>query len=280
MPIRLVAIDLDGTLLNSQSEMSPANRQALVAASERGVQFIVVTGRRFHSAQPIVRQIPFPVTLISSNGAHISSSSGEVVRRDFLPRETALQVLEIAREYRAHSVAIFDVAERGQVVMQIGAAPDGPLSWYLKKYPEFLALVPELEAALGADPVQIMFGGPPGQMEPIETLLRASRASASVHLTWTKYFSRNMSILDVMNRGCSKGGALKFWAERCGIRPDEIMAIGDNYNDVEMLQFSGRPVLMGNCTPGMAQDDWPLTLSNDEDGVAAALHSYVLSNPD
>src|SRR5579859_8202694 len=278
MPIRVVAIDLDGTLLNSQSEMSPANRQALVSAAERGVQFIVVTGRRFHSAQPIVQQIPFPVTLISSNGALIGLSSGEIVRRDFLPREIALQVLEIARDYRAHAVAIFDVAGRGQVVMQTGASAQGPLSWYLKKYPEFLALVPELEAALDGDPVQIMFGGPPGQMEPIETLLRASPAGTGIHLTWTKYFSRNMSILDVMNRGCSKGGALRFWAELNGIHPGEIMAIGDNYNDLEMLQYSGCPVLMGNCTPGLAQEDWPLTLSNDQDGVAAALHSYVLSS--
>src|SRR5579859_166928 len=153
MPIRVVAIDLDGTLLNSQSEMSPANRRALVSAAERGVQFIVVTGRRFHSAQPIVQQIPFPVTLISSNGALIGSSSGEIVRRDFLPREIALQVLEIAREFRAHAVAIFDVAGRGQVVMQTGASPQGPLSWYLKKYPEFLSLVPELETAINTDPV-------------------------------------------------------------------------------------------------------------------------------
>ena len=278
MPIRLVAIDLDGTLLNSQSEISSANRQAMVAAAERGVQFIVVTGRRFHSAQPIVQQIPFPVALISSNGALIGSSTGGVVRRDFLPRQTALQVLKIAREYRTHAVAIFDVAGRGQVVMQFGAAPEGPLSWYLKKYPDFLALVPELEAALDTDPVQIMFGGPPGRMEPVETLLRASRASASIHLTWTKYFSRNMSILDVMNRGCSKGGALKFWAERCGVHPSEIMAMGDNYNDLEMLQFAGSPVLMGNCTPGLGQTHWPVTLSNDQDGVAAALHAYVLSN--
>jgi len=200
------------------------------------------------------------------------------MRRDFLPRVTAHQVLEIAREYRTHAVAIFDLAGRGQVVMQTGAAPEGPLSWYLKRYPEFLALVPDLEAALDSDPVQILFGGPPGQMEPIETLVSASRVGASVHLTWTKYFSRNMSILDVMNRGCSKGGALKFWAERCCIHSNEIMAIGDNYNDLEMLQFSGRPVLMGNCTPGLARDGWPITLSNDQDGVAAALNSYVLSN--
>src|SRR6266404_1262613 len=174
MPIRLVAIDLDGTLLNSRTEISPANRKALVAAAERGVQIVVVTGRRIQSARPLVQEIPFPVTLISSNGASIASSSGEIVLRDFLPREIARHVLDVAREYRAHAVAIFDVPSRGRVVMQLGAAPEGPLSWYLEKSPESLALVPELEAALTTDPVQVMFGGPPAHMGPIEPLLRAS----------------------------------------------------------------------------------------------------------
>lgn len=276
MPIRLVAIDLDGTLLNSRSEISPANRLALTTAAERGIQFIIVTGRRFHSARPIIQQIPFPLTLISSNGALIGISSGEVVHRNFLPRATAKSILGVARHFRVHGVAIFDIPGRGQVVMQEGAVPEGPVSWYLQKSPDALAMVPDLEAALITDPVQLMFGGPPAQMGPLEPLLRDSPAGMDVHLTWTKYFTRDMSILDVMNRGCSKGGALKLWAERCGIHPSEVMAIGDNYNDLEMLRFSGCPVLMGNCTPGLDQEGWPITLSNDEDGVAAALHSYVL----
>ncbi|HEV2348389.1 MAG TPA: Cof-type HAD-IIB family hydrolase [Terriglobia bacterium] len=276
MPIRLVAIDLDGTLLNSRSEISPANRQAMMAAAERGIELIVVTGRRFHSARPIVQQIPFPLTLISSNGALIGTPSGEVVYRDFLPRGTARAILKIAHPFRAHGVAIFDIPGRGQVVMQEGAVPEGPVSWYLQKSPDALTLVPDLEAALVNDPVQLMFGGPPSHMAPLEPLLHDSPAGPDVHLTWTKYFTRNMSILDVMNRGCSKGGALKLWTERCGIHPSEVMAIGDNYNDLEMLRFSGCPVLMGNCTPGLDREGWPLTLSNDQDGVAAALQSYVL----
>jgi Cof subfamily protein (haloacid dehalogenase superfamily) len=276
MSIRLVAIDLDGTLLNSHSEISPANRQALVAAAERSIQFIVVTGRRYHSARPIVQQIPFPLTLISSNGALIGTSNGEVVHRNFLPRQTAAAILQAALKFRAHGVAIFDIPGRGQVVMQEGAVPEGPVSWYRQKSPDALAMVPDLEAALTADPVQLMFGGPPASMEPLESLLRESPAGPRVHLTWTKYFTRNMSILDVMNQGCSKGGALRLWTERCGIHSSEVMAIGDNYNDLEMLRFSGCPVLMGNCTPGLDQEGWPLTLNNDQDGVAAALRSYVL----
>ncbi len=277
MPIRLVAIDLDGTLLNSRSEISSANRQALVAAAERGVQLLVVTGRRFHSAQPFVQQLPCHVTVVSSNGARIGSSSGEVHYRNFLSQEIARQVLEIAKEYRPYAVAIFDLQGRGQVVMQQNASPEGPLGWYLKNSPECLAQVPDLDAAITTDPVQVMFGGAPARLEPLEPLLRASPTASGVQLTWTKYLTRNISILDVMNQGCSKGGALEFWARRCGIDSTEVMAIGDNYNDLEMLRFAGQPVVMGNCSAGRNWNGWPVTLSNDEDGVAAALRTYVLN---
>lgn len=277
MPIRLVAIDLDGTLLNSRSEVSTANREALVAAAAQGVHLLLVTGRRFHSARPFVDRIPCPITVISSNGARIGSSSGEVYYRNFLPRAVASQVLEITREYRPYTVVIFDHPGRGQVLMEDNAVPEGPLGWYLRTSPECLEQVLSLEGALPAeDPVQVMFGGPPVRIEPVEPLLRASSAGAVVHLTWTKYLTRDVSILDVMNQSCSKGGALKFWAERCGVTASEVMAIGDNYNDLDMLQFAGQPVLMGNTSPGLAREGWPVTLSNDQDGVAAAIHSYVL----
>jgi hypothetical protein len=277
MPIRLLAIDLDGTLLNSRWEISEANRQALVAATERHVQVVVVTGRRFYSAWPFVTQIPCPVTLISSNGALIASQAGEALHRDFLPRAVARQVLGIARDYRPYTVLIFHTPHRGQVTMQEGAASEGPLGWYLRTSANSLRLVPDLEAALDRDPVQAMIGGPLARIEPAETLLRGSPAGGSVHLTWTKYLTRNISILDIMNRGCSKGRTLRSWAERCGILPSEVMAIGDNFNDLEMLQFAGQPVLMGNRCQGLDHPDWPTTLSNDQDGVAAAIKTYILA---
>lgn len=276
MPIRLLAIDLDGTLLNSRSEISVVTRQALADAAARGVQLVVVTGRRHQSARPFLEQLPCPATLIASNGALIGSSAGEVLHRDFLPRRTAQQVLRSAREFRPYAVAIFHGVLRGQVVMQQGASPEGPLSWYMEKIPEYLELVPELEEALKTDPVQVMFGGPPGRIEPLEELVRESPAGADVHLTWTKYYSRNLSLFDVMNRGCSKGGALALWAKRLGIEASEVMAIGDNYNDLEMLCFAGHAVLMGNCPPGLASDGWRVTRTNDLDGVAAAIRAYVL----
>lgn len=277
MPIRLIAIDLDGTLLNSRSEVSAANRQALQAATARGAQVAVVTGRRSHSARRFVDQIPCPVTLISSNGALITSAAGEAVYRNFLPRSAARQVLETTREFRPYVALLFDVSGRGQVMMQEGAVSTGPLGWYLTQSAGCLEQVPDLEAVLSTDPVQVLFGGPPSSIEPAELLLAASPAGAHVHLTWTKYLTRNVSLLDVMNRGCSKGSALAFWARHCGLEPGEVMAIGDNLNDLEMLQFAALPVLMGNSTAGLAREGWRVTLSNDQDGVAAAIHSYVLS---
>jgi Cof subfamily protein (haloacid dehalogenase superfamily) len=276
MPIRLVAIDLDGTLLNSRREISDGNRRALLEAVERGVQVVIVTGRRFHSALPLVSQIPCVVNLITSNGALIANSSGEVLHRDFLPRQVAQEVLEAASQFRPYSVAIFHTAGYGQVTMQDNPAPDGPWNWYTQNSPQCLRLVPDLEAALDTDPIQVMIGGPPSTIEPAEALLESSPVRSKIHITWTKYLTTRISILDVLNRGCSKGRALKIWAERCEIQPCEIMAMGDNFNDLEMLQYAGFPVLMGNHCPELHQPDWIKTLANDEDGVAAAIQNYVL----
>jgi hypothetical protein len=276
MPIRVIAVDLDGTLLNSNLEISQANRQALAAASERGIRIVIITGRRYHSARPLLDSLPFPVTLVTSNGAIVRTLSGELLHHNFLPQEIAIQTLEVAVDYRPYAVAIFDNPGRGQVMMQEDASPNGPLRWYLKTAPDFLLQVADLPAALPEDPIQVMFGGAPAFLEPLEHLLRASDVGGRVHLTWTKYFERDISLLDVMNLGCSKASGLEWLLDRMDCDASEVMAVGDNYNDLEMLQMAGYPVIMGNCSPGLAGDGWHLTHSNDQDGVAAAIHTLVL----
>lgn len=277
MPIRLIAVDLDGTLLNNHSEISLANRQALAAASERGIRIVIITGRRYHSARPLLQSLPCPVTLVTSNGAVVRTLSGELLHHTFLPRKIATQVLEAAIDFRPYAVAIFDEPSRGQIMMQQNASPDGPLRWYLKTAREYLIQVMDLSAELPGDPIQIMFGGAPAILEPVEHLLRASAAGRHVHLTWTKYFERDISLLDVMNLGCSKASALKWLLKQMDCDASEVMAIGDNYNDLEMLQLAGCPVVMGNCCPGLGSNGWHVTQSNDQDGVAAAIHALVLN---
>ena len=277
MSIKLIAVDLDGTLLNSRTEISRVNQEALAEAAARGIEIVVITGRRYHSARPFVSLIPCLVTLISSNGARIGTSSGQVLHRDFLPRAVARQVLEVALAHRPYTVLIFDVEGRGQLVMHCEASEQSPLAWYRKNSLDCLLQVSDLAVALVEDPIQVLFGGPPERMEPIEPLIRASPAARSVHLSWTKYLTRHVSLLDCMNRGCTKGRALALWAERRGISANEVMAIGDNYNDCEMLEFAGHPFLMGNCCEGLANPRWRTTLSADEDGVAAAIREHVLN---
>jgi hydroxymethylpyrimidine pyrophosphatase-like HAD family hydrolase len=277
MAIRLIALDLDGTLVNSRWEISEKDIQALAAAWERGVQVVIVTGRRIRAAAPYVAKIPFPVATITSNGALIRTPAGEVAHQNFLPRDVALKVLETVRVLRPYTVVILDLPGRGQVTMEDCAIPAGPLGWYLRTSLDHLLLVPHLEAAVKSDPVQIMIGGPPADIAEAETLLRQADVGAALHLTWTKYPDRNIAIFDIMNRGCSKGQALKFWAQRCGIPPGEIMAMGDNFNDLEMLEFAGLPVVMGNRIDGLHRPGWEITNPCDESGVARAIEKFVLS---
>jgi len=278
MSIRLIALDLDGTLVNSRWEISEKDLQALAAASKRGVQVVVVTGRRPRAAAPYVAKIPFPVTTITSNGALVRTPTGKAVYQNFLPRDVALQVLEIVHEYRPYTVVIFDLPGRGQVTMEDCAIPEGPLGWYLRTSLDHLLLVPNLKAEVKSDPVQIMIGGPPARIERAETLLRESAAGPCVQLTWTKYPDRNIAIFDIMNRGCSKGQALKFWATQCGIPASDVMALGDNFNDLEMLEFAGLPVVMGNHIDGLHRPGWAVTSACDDNGVASAIEKFVLKD--
>jgi hypothetical protein len=277
MPIRLFAVDLDGTLLNSQSELSARNREALARASARGVEIAVATGRRAHAARRYVEQMPCPVTLISSNGAMITTAEGEVRFRDFLNRSVAIQVLAATREFRPFAAALYDIPDRGQIRMQDGAVPEGPLGWYQKTSSHLLELVADLEQLPEKDPIQVLFGGPPPLMEQIAPRILASAAAPGIHLSWTKYLGRNVSLIDIMTRGCSKGAALERWAKHRGYRREEVMAAGDNHNDLEMLRFAGCPVVMSNHSSDLDTNGWHKTPANDDDGVAAAIEKFILA---
>ena len=275
MPIGLIAVDLDGTLLNSNSEISPGNRHALARAYAHGIEIVVATGRRAHAARRFVEQIPCPTTLISSNGAMTTSPGRQAFFRDFLSRTLALEVVAATRKFRQYTAVLFDLPARGQIRMQDCAVPEGPLGWYLRTSAELLQMDSNLETGFSTDPIQVLFGGPPAMMERIAPLVKSSAAAPRVHLSWTKYLSRNVSLLDVMTLGCSKGAALDRWARHRGIPASAVIAIGDNHNDYEMLQFAGHPFVMANHSPGLEINGWKLTLSNDEDGVAAAIEACV-----
>lgn len=278
MAIRLIATDIDGTLLDSQGQLPEANALALKEAADRGIEIVIVTGRRFHAAQTIAEKLPCEVHLIVSNGALVKSTSGETHLRSLLPIETARRVIEATGEFRQYQGVIFDRPGERQVIFE-RIDWEGPfMGPYLRRHRHQVAEVAPLAACLGAeDPVEIMFIGGCETVRAAQRSLETYERRDEYTLALTEYEERGMSMLDVLQRGVTKGTALAEWAKRRKIAPDEVMAIGDNWNDREMLEFAGVPVVMGNAVAELKSLGWRVTLSNDDCGVAAAIRSYVLN---
>src|SRR5450759_1014059 len=104
---------------------------------------------------------------------------------------------------------------------------------------------------------------------------RAAEHGLPITVLRTEYPGRDLSIVDVLNAGCSKGHALERWVNYRGITREQVMAVGDNYNDIEMLAFAGHPFIMGNASEGLRSRGWTLTRSNAESGVAAAIEHVL-----
>jgi len=277
MPIKLIALDLDGTLLNSRAQISDENARAIAQAQARGIEIVIATGRRFDFARPIVEALPCDFELIVSNGALIKSKTGTTHMRQMLPAGTARRVLEITAPYRLSAAVIFDRQSAAQVMMERVPWDDPLRGRYYSKIREHLAeIVPLTDCLDGEDPIQVMYAGPCDEMRAARESLEKHPAAGEYTVALTEYLTRNFSILDVLGRGVTKGVALAEWARRRGIAREEMMAIGDNWNDREMLELAGVPVVMGNGVQELKSLGWAVTLSNDQNGVAEAIRTYAL----
>lgn len=275
MPIRLIALDIDGTLLNSHFEVSPANRAAIIEATRRGIEVALVTGRRYDFALPVARQIDARLTMIVNNGAMVRTN-GQTRVRHLLPRETARRVLQATVPWREGAAVVFDRPKANQVILQSIDWNDPARGGYYTRNREFLAEADPLESCLTEDPIQVMFTGGVAPMREAELALRSVQFIQEFALAVTVYEAKDFSMIDVIHPAVSKGAALAEWAGLRGLSREEILAIGDNHNDLEMLSFAGVPVVMGNCVPELKTRGWAVTGSNDEDGVAAAIERYAL----
>jgi len=269
--IRLLATDIDGTLLNPQFQISDGDLQALRRARAAGIEIVLVTGRRHTFALPIARQLGFDLWLISSNGAVTRSLSGESFHRDLMPAATCRRLCGEMQEFRGNTVLTFDKEEKGAIVMERMDEVGVSIRRWLEKNIQFIDLVVPIENALVADPVQAMFCGTMARMNQALLALEAAGMEESITVLRTEYPERDLSMIDVLNAGCSKGHALERWAKHRGYLRDEVMAIGDNHNDIEMLEFAGHPVIMGNACAELRARGWRITRGNDACGVAAAV---------
>jgi len=273
--IRLLALDIDGTLLNPEFQISDADMAALRRARESGIEVALVTGRRHDFALPIAQQLGFDLWLISSNGAITRSLQGETFYRDLLPAQVCRELCQAMLEFRGNTVLTFDKRGKGAVVLEHLNDLENSIRRWLEKNLEFIDFVIPVEDALVTDPVQAMFCGPIPRMQEALAALQACHLAEEITVLRTEYPVRDLSIVDVLNKECSKGHALERWAEHRGIPREQVMAIGDNYNDIEMLAFAGYPVIMGNASEDLRGRGWKMTLPNDQNGVAAALEPVL-----
>jgi len=275
--IRLIAVDIDGTLLNPHFQISEADLTALRQAHRQGIEVILVTGRRHTFALPIAQQLGFDLWLICSNGAVTRSLSGETFHRDLLPQQTCRDLCGAMQEFRGQTVLTFDKDGRGAIVLEHMQELEGSIRHWLQKNIEYIEFVVPIENALTTDPVQAMFCGPVALMHQALQVLEG--CGLPVTVLRTEYPGRDLSIVDVLNADCSKGHALERWANHRGIKREQVMAIGDNYNDIEMLAFAGRPFIMENASEELRGRGWTQTRSNAESGVAAAVEHVLRGTP-
>jgi Cof subfamily protein (haloacid dehalogenase superfamily) len=278
VPVRLIAIDIDGTLLDEHSQLPAINRNAVAEAAVRGIEVALVTGRRYDFAMPIARQFPCPLTMIVNNGALVKSTAGDTHLVKLLPRNVASRVIGAAGGFRDLASVCFDRPRASQVIYERIDWNDSLRGGYFQRNREYLAEVSPLENCLTEDPIQVMFTGYLDEVREVETFLSGLPFADEYSVAMTVYDRRDFGLVDVIAPGCSKGATLAEWVSRRGWSRDDVMAIGDNLNDLEMLQFAGLPVVMGNSVPELKSLGWPETLTNDQGGVAAAIEMYALGD--
>ncbi len=286
--IKLLALDLDGTTLNSFGQVPDTNRVAIRAAEERGVLVTIATGRRFRDARPVGIDLELNAPLITHNGALIKfADSDETVACDLLSIETSLEIVRLGKLYGGDALVSTDPHGNGTLLYDRISEDNLPLKKYLR-WSEHLhggsvgrdgvEHVPSLADILHKhEIVHISFSGACSGMLDLETKLRAELRE-SVTLLATIYPQLDFTLIDILPPDASKGHGVAKLAELNGFGPGNVMAIGDNFNDLEMLEYSGTAVVMGNADPKLLErPEFYTTLSNDESGVAVAIERFILN---
>jgi hypothetical protein len=271
---RLLALDIDGTLLRSDKTISPRTLAAVEAARGRGVRVVLVTGRRHPAARRIAEQLGKDLDLVLHNGALIIEN-GEVLRCLPLPRALALRAVAVGRALAADPVLHCGHRGEGRLMIE-GIEPSNTLLvYYLDRSHPDVSSVPVLDDALHEDPIQVMFGGAIDAMAQLRVRLD-EELGAEVRIDRTVYPASGVQILDVLRAGVGKAEALAFLQRRWDVAAEETLAIGDNWNDHEMLEAAGLGLVMGNADPEMLRLGLAVLPTNDEDGVAVAIEREIL----
>ncbi len=291
MAISFLALDLDGTLLDSRGHISERNRLAIDKAREHGVHVALVTGRRFRDSRPLALELGLDIPLISHNGALTKHAATlQTVSVLPLPLDAAREALRVGREAGADALLSDDHEGLGVLVYDHlrgeNTAAHKYVSWARRIHGEeeesanAVQQVVSLEDYLDHEPIHLAFSGTCNEMDQLEEILK-SELGSTVKILGTKYLEQDFTLLDILNPAASKGAGVAAAAAELGVAREEIMAIGDNFNDLEMLLFAGVGVVMANAPLALREiGGLHPTASNREDGVALAIEQFILNRPE
>jgi hypothetical protein len=284
--IKLLALDLDGTLLNSRGKISEENKLAIRRAEEKGVLVTIATGRRFRDARPVALEIGFNAPIITHNGALLKfAESLETVEFSLLENATVREILRVGKAFGGDALVSADPHGKGTLLYDTVSEQNLPLRKYIAwaktlhgdDAEESVRHVSDLEEIVDkTEVVHVSFSGACEPMYEMQRILE-DELQDSVNILATIYPRLDFTLLDILPPDASKGAGVAKLAAMHGFSHENVMVCGDNFNDLEMLDFAGTPVVMGNAAPELQErEDFYTTLSNDENGVALAIERFIL----
>jgi len=264
MAIKLVAIDMDDTLLDGTLQVSPRTCEAIHKAQEQGVIVTIATGRMFTSALPFAHKLNMQHPIISYNGGMIRyASSKEMVFHQFIASDVAGQIVELCRQRGWYLQSYMN--DELYVVERCAKA---------KSYEQLAGID---AVALGQDfysmkhePTKMLSIGEPHEIQEIQKIVNEKFAGKIFAAT------SKSTYLELTHPSVNKGHALALLAEKLGIRQEEVMAIGDSNNDYPMLEYAGFGVAMGNASERVKSIAKAVTGHHNAHGVAEALEKYII----
>lgn len=263
LPYRLVAVDLDDTLLNGQLQISPRTKAAIHKAREAGVVVTIATGRMYRSAVPYAQELGLDLPLITYQGALIKSAlTGETILHQPVPAQLAQQVLDIARAQGLH----INFYLNDRLYMEEWSDAGQDYARLARVQPD---IVPDLSQLLPENPTKVLMIGNPEELNQLQFKLKAFFGQ-ELHITKSK-----PQYLEFIHPHASKGAAITHLAKLLNIQLNQVIAMGDSFNDVEMLQVAGCAVVMGNAQEEIKGYADLVTASNESDGVALALEKLI-----
>ena len=284
--IKLLALDLDGTLLNSRGIITEENREAIRAAEKMGVLVTIATGRRYRDARPVGLELELNAPLVTHNGALVKyAETLETVAASLLDIETTREIVRAGKQYGGDALVSADPHGKGSLLYDRVSDDNLPLQKYLgwaqrlhgDEAAQAVTHVADLNEALpDHEVIHISFSGACLPMSRMLSFLEEELAD-SVTILPTIYPRLDFTLIDILPPGSTKGTGLEQLAIIEGLTPKNVMSIGDNFNDLGMLEFAGTPVVMGNADPSLLErPEFYKTLSNDENGVARAIDRFIL----